>query len=245
MRLQGRRWTRLRRTWPWASAFLVVAAVMWRAAGTVEWGNRLHRAGAFRTAASVYRGHIEDGRAGQIAAYNLGTALMEAEADEAGLYLELAAAGPDPVVAQRAHYNAGYHLLTAADGSDDPILSLSLALASIANNRAAVRLDPEDEDARWNLALAQRMFDSFASRDDESGGTLLRVGTGTAGNGAPFDVRDEELGGSGAMETLLGTGDPGPLSDDAALSLMEDLIDDPVLLVRGLLWSQRPESAGP
>ena len=258
MRVPERRLQGVWRFWPLALAS-VVAAVFWHAAGTVEWGNLLYRAGAFSAAASVYRDNLEEGRAGRLVAYNLGTALLRADPNEAERYLELAVVGPESAITQRAHYNVGYHLLRATDGSTDQDTTVVLLLASIRNNRAALRLDPEDEDARWNLALAQRRYESFGSSEEgpagrmvgedgtppeseEGAGVATAIGAGTDEGGAPPDPTNAEGGGVGAREALLGTGDPGPLTVSAARRLLENLTDDPALLVRGVLWSQRPDS---
>lgn len=234
--------------------------LVWHAVRTVEWGNRLHRAGAFWAAAAVYRANLQqDG--GQEVAYNLGTALLQAGSDEAEGYLERASAGPDPSIAQRAHYNVGYRLLEAAEGSTDPVSGVGLVLAAIRNNRAALRLDPADGAARWNLALAERMYESFPQlfeegpaeqtggeagtppETDDASGMAPGTGSGTDEEGSPpEDSGDDEGGGPGAREALLGEGDPGPLSEAAAHRLLENVTDDPALLVRGVLWSQRPGS---
>ena len=247
--------------WPVAVAPAVVALAVWQAAGTMEWGNRLHRVGAFEAAASAYRGSGDDAASAQLRAYNLGTALLEAGSDEAERHLERAAAGPDRNVAQKAHYNVGYHLVGLAGGSSDQVATVALLLGAIRNNRIALRLDPADEDARWNLAVAQRRFETLANLyeegqaeqavgevdtppdDGEGMGATTGMGAGTDEDGAPpEDARGEEGGGAGAAEALLGEGDPGPLSERAARLLLEDLIDDPTLVVRGVLWSERPDS---
>ena len=47
----------------------------------------------------------------------------------------------------------------------------------------------------------------------------------------------------GSPETLA-RGDPGTLSEDTVRRMLEGRTDDTVLLVQGILWSQRPEISG-
>jgi hypothetical protein len=246
------------------SAFLFLAAValvLWRAAGTLELGNGLHRVGAFEAAASVYRAELEDDHPEQLVQYNLGTALLMADSDEAERYLTLAAQGPDRALAQKAHYNVGYRLLRATDDSADQVATVALLLAAIRSNRTALRLDPDDADARWNLAVAQRRYEALPNiseegpaersegevssppEDDVGMGGSTGVGAGADDEGSPpDDALSSEGGGAGASEAPLGTEDPGPLSEGEARRLLEEIVDDPARAVQGILWSERPDA---
>jgi hypothetical protein len=103
-----------------------------------------------------------------MASYNLGTALVDlGNAEEAELHLRHAADGAQLDTRQRAMYNLGHLYLTRALESSDPSALIPLLTEAIASNRVALLLDPGDEDARWNLALAQRTLDSLGAASGE------------------------------------------------------------------------------
>ena len=142
-------------------AGLVVVALLWMDRGSLERANRLYRSGDVAAAVEVYRGVLlaadEDG----VPSYNLGTALLGVDLDEAERRLAVAVQGTDSAAAQRGHYNLGYRYLAGLNPAAEPDVILSLLSAAVGSSRAALRMDPTDENARWNLALAQRMLDSL------------------------------------------------------------------------------------
>lgn len=144
-------------------AALLVAAFLWRDRGSLERGNRLYRRGDVPAAARLY-GAAEASDSSAKASYNLGTSLLTLDPDSAGRHLFLAAARADSAAAPRAYYNLGYHFLERAGPGVEAGPARVLLAAAVASNRAALRLDPGFEDARWNLALSQRMLDSLTAR---------------------------------------------------------------------------------
>jgi hypothetical protein len=128
----------------------------------------------------------------------------------------------------------------------------------------ALRLDPTDDDARWNLALAQRALDAMqppgSNRGRESSGesddevpmndpAMARSETAEAESGAePEDPREVENSGprqgplDGAREAWAAQ-DPGPLTPADAAALLAGVVDEPEAMVRGLLWAHRPDVA--
>lgn len=228
---------------------------------TLEQGNRLYRAGSARAAADVYSVRIDTTALGFRASYNLGTALIQLESEQAERYLISAIEGSDITAVQRAHYNLGYRLLTGIEADSDPFSAVPLLSASIDHNRAALRLDPGDENAKWNLALALRIYGELAQvfgegpandaggeaemREDESDQASSESAEGEVVE-EPEDIPPSENAGApevilfGAQEALA-KGDPGPLTEEMSMRLLEELTDDTELLVRGILWSQRPD----
>jgi Ca-activated chloride channel homolog len=111
--------------------------------------------------------------------YNLGTVLLlQGAFDDARLLLEGSESATS--VAAAAGYNAGNADLvpafadTALAGRDERLRR------AIEAYKRALRLDPGDEDAKWNLELARRLLERRPPPDDAGGG-----GGGTQGDGAP------------------------------------------------------------
>jgi len=259
--------TPTRRRWLAVTVVAVATAVpllLRQHARSVEHGNRLYRVGDVEGAASVYGAAVA--RGARDALYNLGTALLDLDFDSADVVLSEAVEAVDPVRAQKAFYNLGYALL-ATGMVPRPITPDSAAAVlqrAVDNDRMALRLDPTDDDARWNLALAQRALDAMqppgSNRGRESSGesddeipmndpAMARSETAEAESGAePEDPREADNSGprrgplEGAREAWAAQ-DPGPLTQAEALSLLATVDDQPEALIRGLLWAHRPDVA--
>jgi hypothetical protein len=240
--------------------------------GSVEHGNRLYRRGDAPRAADTYVGAL--GRDTQSAAtdytqyntqYNLGTALLSLDLDSAGAVLRAAAERGDSAVRQKSLYNLGYQLITSLGGLMTPDSTRQILLDAVAVGREALRLDPHDEAARWNLAVAQRRLDAMIpptgdeERESNSGDSddeiamnnpdMARSEDSPAESGRePEDPRAADNPGQrsgprqGAREAWA-TQDPGPMTREEALTLLSNLNDEPELLLRGILWSHRPDVA--
>jgi hypothetical protein len=145
--------------------------------------------------------------------------------------------------------------------SDSAVIMLGEA---ITNLRLALRGNPADANARWNLALAQRKLDALAPISEtpsrESGGTndeemviddayLSRSETAEARSGLePEDPRaannsGERQGAQEGAREAWALQDPGPLTEQAAEALLGRVQDDPEIMIRGILWSHRPDVA--
>jgi hypothetical protein len=229
--------------------------------GTLERGNRLYRGGDTIAAQGIYRSRAMAPTATAVESYNLATSLLTVAPDEADRLLRGALAIGDTLVANPGFYNLGYSLLTSVR-PDLPIDSVvALLRGAITSNRIALRFDLSDEDARWNLALSQRLMDSIAltgqvedrqeisgqdeTRIEDLARTRSEMGEGESGE-EPEQPRDAENVGlrrgaaNGAREAWASQ-DPGPLTEVDATRLLERVVDDPEQLVRGLLWAHRPD----
>jgi hypothetical protein len=253
------------------AAGLVVVAMLWLDRGSLERGNRLYRAGEISSAEEIYRTGWAAPNGPSIVSYNLGTSLLALGSDSASHHLRLAAESADSASAQRAYYNLGYIFLTSVQPSTPRDSAVPLLVAAVGANRAALRLDPTDENARWNLALAQRQLDSFRPPLKESSDAKkprekdteyeaeIEPETDVLGSTSnreatqPKENADAPKPGDGAgqrqavvtggeSEAVAGQ-DPGPLTKAAAMQLVRNITDTPEQLVRGLLWSHRPNSA--
>jgi hypothetical protein len=155
---------------------------------SMERANRLHRAGALVDAARAYGDHAGANTDAIGLRYNFGTTLLDLGSPAAPRELERAIASDDDALRARAFYNLGlWHLREAGNRvSSDSVRSHALASADA--NKEVLRLEPGQPDARWNLALAQRMLDSI-NADDGRAGTESVDGT----NDSDDQVLSEEL----------------------------------------------------
>jgi tetratricopeptide (TPR) repeat protein len=117
----------------------------------------LFRAGKFEEAARVYQEVIAAGKAPAYVHYNLGTALLKlGRYAEAQQHLLLATREAGPGLKQRAQYNLGNRYLEAARKGDTGDETMQLLDAAVDAYKHALRLEPNDHDAKWNLELALR-----------------------------------------------------------------------------------------
>jgi hypothetical protein len=230
---------------------------------SVERGNRLYRAGDVAGAAEIYARRAARG-GGPEATYNLGTALLWIDPDSAKAVLQRTTDSEDRLARQRAFYNLGHAHFIGAETSSEPDSVLAALRGAVASFRSALRLDPTDQDARWNLALAIRRLSALDPPDgnegEESGSQsrdevpmneaqLARSETAAAESGPepenprPADNIGERRGPREGAREAWAMQDPGPLAPSDALSLLSTVNDDPELLVKGTLWSQRPDVA--
>ncbi len=239
----------------------VAAAFVLMDRRSVEFANRLYHDGDVEAAAATYERMSAADRSIE---YNLGTALMGVDPDSASSVLKRAAATAEVETRKKSLYNLGYHLIARLGGlmTED---SIRLMLEeSIAANRLALRLDPSDDDVRWNLAVAQRRLDAMTPPGEETGRQssgesddevamnnpeLARSEDSPAESGLePEDPRAADNPGErsgplqGAREAWAAQ-DPGPLSAEDARGLLIDLNDEADVLLRGILWSHRPDVA--
>jgi hypothetical protein len=155
---------------------------------SVQRANRLHRAGELVDAARAYEEHVGATANALGLRYNFGTTLLDLGSPAAPSELRRATESEDEALRARAFYNLGlWHLRRAADRvAADSVRSHALASADA--NKEVLRLEPGQPDARWNLALAQRLLDSI-NADDGRAGTESVDGT----NESDDQVRSEEL----------------------------------------------------
>ena len=72
----------------------------------------------------------------------------------AGAVLRSAAASDDRSVKQKSFYNLNYQLLISLGGLMTSDSTEAILIEAVDAGREALRLDPTDDDARWNLAVA-------------------------------------------------------------------------------------------
>ena len=222
------------------ATILLAPFLLWRDHHSLERGNRLYRAGDSGGAAEVYRSSEGAGAGLPTVEYNLGTALLQIDPDSAQAHLLRVVEGEDRTTAQRALYNLGYRFLTAVQNPMELDATVSALRAAVASNRLALRLDPADESARWNLALAQDWLDGLAPPEDEARGAGADLGDEPENTGVTNLSGPRRGAVEGEREALAGQ-DPGPMSAAAASGLLEAVIDEPESLIIRILWSHRPD----
>lgn len=210
-------------------AVLAVGGVVTAAAierGSLERANRLHRGGEWESASELYRERTrrtDDARL----RYNLGTALTASRATDADVELARAATtGPDDI-RSRATYNRGFLSLDRAMGTHLADSVRIHATASADANRAALRLQPENDDAKWNLAMALRLLDSIdaverrSGREMQEGAVEADVVTRSVNvPDAAEDERAEDPPAEGEEEAIAVLGDETPLTAEEAAEIL-------------------------
>jgi tetratricopeptide (TPR) repeat protein len=168
-------------------ALAALVAVL--AAGSVDEGNRRYAAGDYAGAAEAYARAVAEGDTSPLVRYNLGTALLRLERyDEALPHLEAAAhEGAPPPVRVRGYYNGGNaDLQPAFDGAVPDEARRERLERAVRHYRDALRLDPGDADAKWNLELAGRLLDERPPPADGGGeGEGEDDGAGADGTDGP------------------------------------------------------------
>lgn len=128
-------------------------------------GERLYASGDFAgSAKALDRALAADTT--PVRAYNAGNAYYRMRRyEDAAVRYRLAAAGP-PVVRQPSVFNLGNALVRAAEEAPE---RGQLLLDAIAAYEEALRLDPTDHDAKWNLELALKRLEEDRMAGGSSG----------------------------------------------------------------------------
>jgi hypothetical protein len=173
----------------WLVPVALIAAVgitlSWRLErDSVERANRLHRAGDLTGAAGLYGSRLARDSASSRLRYNRGTTLLVADVSDASAEFHAAADSEDSEVRVRSLYNLGLWSLRQAAEAESPDSVRLYALESVRATKEALRLAPGRPDARWNLAMAQRMLDEVRVEEGRPG-TSTADGSAEANEIAP------------------------------------------------------------
>lgn len=183
-----------------AAPLIAAASVaLFAAFGDAERGNRLFREGRFEEALAAYSEALEGGRDDPELRYNIGTTLLRLDRyAEAERQFTRALRSVDPALRTPTFYNLGLRFLEDGRASPDPRAQGRLLDAAVEAFRHALRLDPDDVDAKWNLELALREQQEAA-----------------AGGAEGEDERDSQQGQQGEQPQPGGAGAPPPPGDGA------------------------------
>lgn len=149
-----------------AGAMLVMLLLSGFGIGDLERGNRLYRAGHYAEAAAAYREALGAHGTSPALHYNLATALLQlGRFDEAEREFRLALSTVDPGLRQRTLYNLGNRfLLEGRRGGEGQAARLQAAIAAY---QQALRIEPRDARAKWNLELALREREQQQKRQEQ------------------------------------------------------------------------------
>ncbi len=140
--------------------------------GDKERGNRLYRAGKYAEAVIAYQAALQTGDDSPELRYNLGTALVQlGRYDEAEQHLRAALDAVDPDLRERTLYNLGNRFLDDARAATDAARQGPMLRTAIEAYQRALRLQPNDVAAKWNLEMALREEEQQQNQqsDDQSG----------------------------------------------------------------------------
>lgn len=220
----------------------VGSVVAWSAErASVERANRLQRQGMVEEAKTLYRARALQDPADPVLRYNLGTALALQDSTGAEIELSRVSTGGSREIRSRAEYNLGVVRLERALEATDPDSVLSAAEGAVEANKAALRLRPGDPDAKWNLAMAERLLDSIAIFRRNSGRELtdgaVEADMVTRSVNVPDPAEDEfaeDPPAEGEEETVVAIGDESPLTPEEAEELLGRSHLDPTTMLEKL-----------
>jgi Ca-activated chloride channel family protein len=160
---------------PAGVATLILLIALLACSGDAGQGDRLYQAGNYHGAYDAYRRALTKDSTPQLV-YQTGNTLYRLRRyDDAAERFRQATWGPDQL-RQRSFYNLGNALVRAAEETPESKERLHRAVAAY---EEALRLDPSDADAKWNLELALRRLGD----DRTSGGSRGRGRSADYGRG--------------------------------------------------------------
>ena len=132
-------------------------------------GNRQYGKQHYDQAEVTYRHALEADSTNVRGQYNLGSALYrQKKYDEAASHYEAAMASPKATSKQRAkalHNRGNSYLKAGMEGQDQQKLQQALA-----SYQEALKLDPKNDDTRYNLALARHLLQQAQQQQQQQGG---------------------------------------------------------------------------
>ena len=157
-----------------ASLGMTILAALLGSCSAASRGERLYHQGKYGDAYGVFHA-AQVGDTSARLAFDAGSALYRLERYEEAAE-QFRAAASDPGLRQRSLYNLGNAMVRAAEektGTPDPLYRAAEAF------EGALRLDPRDQDAKWNLEIALRRLGD----DRTSGGSSGRGRNADYGQG--------------------------------------------------------------
>jgi Ca-activated chloride channel homolog len=153
----------------------VIGGTLLSSCSAASRGERLYRQGKYGDAYGVFH-TAQAGDTSARLAFDAGSALYRLERYEEAAEQFRAAAARDPGLRQRSLFNLGNAMVRAAEekpGAPEPLYRAAEAF------EGALRLDPGDQDAKWNLEIALRRLGD----DRTSGGSSGRGRNADYGQG--------------------------------------------------------------
>lgn len=212
-------------------------------------GNRAYRGGDYAKAAQRYRRALADGEDTPRLRHNLGTALLWLEENEAARdHLTRALEARSPGLRALAFYHLGNaHAVTSEGRTTERDL-----VTAIDAYKRALLLDPQFDDARWNLELAtqrlRQLRSTVQSDADEPPSESDRGEGGGAperpqGMGGAAPAPGSERGGAGVEMDRAGARSPLPI--ELAEQILRAVEEQERSLQREKLRSAKQRVTGP
>jgi Ca-activated chloride channel family protein len=224
---------------------LSLALLAFPAVAPQEAGNRSYRRGDYSRAVERYREAIARHGGSPRLQYNLGTALLRLGDPAAHERLLAALEAQSPELRARAFYNLGNALAHGAERPGDEELR-----AAIDAYRRALLLDPERDEARWNLELTMRRLEE---RQSQMQGPESRPQAPEEGEGPGAPDRPQAGGGEAQIPQPGATRPQGaradasnaPFSRELAEQILRAVEERERALQREKLRRQRQRPRGP
>lgn len=226
-------------------ALVLIVAMAAIGIGDFERGNRLYRDGRFEEAVTAYQAALADGEAAPELHYNLGTALLRlGRYEEADRQFEAALRTVEPELRQRTFYNLGNRYLRAARQSDGGDARAGLLDAAVDAYKQALRLAPDDADAKWNLELALDEREQPPSQSSSDGQQQPQQSGGRSDGQGGGDEPDPMGSPSGGGERMRPPGSPqrGAMSQEQAARILSAIAEDERELYRDQLQKGQRET---
>lgn len=220
------------------TAALILAGFGW---GDEERGNRLFREGRFAEAVEAYREALADGETPALH-YNLGTALLRlGRYEEAERHLLASLGTVEPDLRQRAYFNLGSRYLEAARAETETEARRTLLGGAVEAYKQALRLEPEDDDAKWNLELALEEQDELPPAPAAGGGEDEQEQQSQDSESEPDGPPQPGSSGAAGEERRQAIPAPGELTREQAERILSAVEQDERDLYREKLRSGRRE----
>jgi Ca-activated chloride channel family protein len=129
--------------------------------GLIRQGNRAYRSGSYAEAETAYRKAVDKNPDNPQAHYDLGCSLLKQNNDKAAdaEFQKSAKLFKDPLRGSQAHYNMGIIDQKNQNYKD-----------AIKHYEDALKLNPKDEDARYNLELCKKLLKQQQQQQKHGGG---------------------------------------------------------------------------
>lgn len=151
-----------------AALLLLGLALATAASASPARGLKQYQAGRYESALREYRNALRDKQDDARLHFNAGTAAYQAGNYEKALeYLSSALITPDPALQQRAYYNRGNALFRAGEATSEPNQKIEQWEDAISNYESALKLDPNDADAKFNQELVKQKLEELKKQQQQ------------------------------------------------------------------------------
>ncbi|HEY7636050.1 MAG TPA: VWA domain-containing protein [Gemmatimonadales bacterium] len=224
------------------SAVALVLLTLIGCAGDAGKGDRLYQAGNYHEAYDAYRRALAKDSTPQLV-YQTGNALYRLRRyDDAADRFRQATWGPEQL-RQRSFYNLGNALVRAAEETPESNERLHRAVAAY---EEALRLDPADADAKWNLELAlRRLGDDRTSGGSRGRGRSADYGRGNMNQPDYEGNREQAVGAMAGGGFGSGEGESVEQLDEEQARRLLDAVQREQLTTHEGKRLREPTSGGP